>query len=83
VPVNAVVGDVELAAEIPLRVRRLPVAEAGEVLEPGDPLAGLRLPKLLEVALVDLRLRVRLGRELGRRRIPTLLREDRLDRVRH
>ena len=83
VPVDAVVGDVQLAAEVPLRVRRLPLAELRERLEPGDPLAALRRPELLEVALVDLRLRVRLRGELRRRRVAPLLEEDRLDRVRH
>ena len=66
VAVDAVEADVELAAEVPLRVRRLPLEELGERLEPGDPLAALGLPELLEVALVDLRLRVRLRGELRR-----------------
>ena len=83
VPIDAVVGDVELAADVPLRVRLVPLVERLEVLEPGDPLAALRLPELLVVALVDLGLRVRLGGKLGRRRIPPLLQQDRLDRGRH
>ena len=55
VAVDAVVGDVELAAEVPLRVRQLPLARAREGLEPGHALAPSRLPELLEVALVDRR----------------------------
>ena len=81
VAVDAVVGDVELAAEVPLRVRQLPLVELRERLEPGDALAALALPELLEVALVDVRLRDRERGELGRRRIAPLLDEDRLDRV--
>ena len=64
VAVDAVEADVELAAEVPLRVRRLPVEELGERLEPGDALARLGLPELLEVALVDVRLRVGLRGEV-------------------
>ena len=81
VAVDAVEADVELAAEVPLRVRQVPLVELGERLEPGDPLAALRLPELLEAALVDLRLRDRLGGELRRRRIPPLLEQERVDRV--
>ena len=53
VPVDAVEADVQLAAEIPLRVRRLPLVELGERLEPRDPLATLPLPELLERDVVD------------------------------
>jgi hypothetical protein len=81
-PVDAVEADVELAAEIPLGVGRLPFVELLERLEPGDPLAALGLPELLEVALVDLGLRVGLRGEVLGRRITALLEEDRLDRVR-
>ena len=79
VTVDAVEADVELAAQVPLRVRRLPVEELGERLEPGDPLARLGLPELVEVALVDVGLRVRLRGEVLGRRIPPLLEEHRLD----
>src|SRR5207302_7558263 len=77
VAVDAVVGDVQLAAEIPLRVRKLPLEQLRERLEPGHPLAALALPELLERKLVDVRLRVGLGGELGRRRIAALLEEAR------
>jgi hypothetical protein len=82
VPVDAVEADVQLAAEIPLRVRRLPLVELGERLEPRDPLATLALPEVLERDVVDPRLRVCLGREVLGRRIGPLLEEDRVDRVR-
>jgi len=79
VAVDAVVGDVELAADVPLRVRELPLEELVEVLEPRDALPALRFPELLEVALVDIRLRVRLGREVLGRRITPLLEQEGLD----
>ena len=82
VPVDAVVGDVQRAAEIPLGVGQLPLVELGERLGPGDPLAALGLPELLEVALVDLGLGVRLRGELGRRRVAPFLDEMGLDRLR-
>ena len=63
VAVDAVVADVQLAAQIPLRVRRLPLVELREGLEPGDALAPLGLPELVEVAVVD----VRPARSPGRR----------------
>ena len=81
VPVDAVVGDVELPAEIPPRVGQLPFVELCERLRPGNPLAALGLPELLEVALVDLGLRVRVSGELGGRRIPPVLDEMGLDRL--
>src|SRR5204862_7332019 len=81
VPVNAVEADVELAADVPLRVRRLPLQELVEGLEPGNALAPLRLPEVLEAALVDVRLRVRLAGELGIRRVTPLLEEHGLDRL--
>ena len=55
VTVDAVVGDVELAAEIPLRVRQLPVVELAERLEPRHALAAVVLPERLERLVVDLR----------------------------
>ena len=83
VAVDAVEADVELAAEVPLRVRRLPLVQVRERLEPRDAVAPLGLPELLEVALVDLRLRVGLPCELWIGRVPTLLQEHRVDRVGH
>ncbi len=79
VAVDAVEADVELAAEVPPGVGRLPLVQLRERLEPGQPLAALGLPELVEVALVDVGLRVRLGCELRRRRIPPLLQLHRLD----
>ena len=83
VAVDAVVGDVQLAADVPLGVRRLPLVELREVLEPRHALARLGLPELVEVPLVDLRLGVGLRGELRGRRVAPLLQEDRLYRVRH
>ena len=80
VPVNAVEADIQLAAEVPPGVRRLPFVELAERLEPRDALAAFGFPELLEVAVVDLGLRVRLSREVIRRGIPALLEQDRLDR---
>ena len=59
VTVDAVVRDVERAAQIPLRVGQLPLEQVAERLEPADALAALRLPELLEGAVVDVRLRGR------------------------
>src|SRR5262249_8203360 len=81
VPVDAVEADVQLAAEVPLRVRRLPLVELGEGLEPRDPLATLPLPEGLERDVVDIGPRVRLSRELLGGRIGPLLEEHRVDRV--
>ena len=81
VPVDAVVRDVELAAEVPLRVGKLPLVELREGLEPRHALAALALPELVEVALVDVGLRHRERGEVGRRRVAPVLREDRLDRL--
>jgi len=64
VAVDAVEADVELAAEVKLRVRRLPLVELGEGLEPGDSLAAFAFPEGLEVLLVDAALRVRLRGEV-------------------
>src|SRR6476660_4661035 len=82
VPVDAVEADVELPAEVPLRVRRLPFEELRERLEPREALAALGLPELLEVALVDVSLRVGPRGKVLRRRVATLLQEHRLDRRR-
>ena len=48
VAVDAVEAGVQLPAEVPLRVGQLPLVELGERLEPGDALAPLPLPQLLE-----------------------------------
>jgi hypothetical protein len=80
VPVDAVVRDVQLAADVPLRVRQLPLAELFEVLEPGDAFAPLGLPELVEVLVVDLRRCVGLRGEVRWRRVAPLLEQDRLDR---
>ena len=61
VTVDAVVRDVELAAQVPLRVGQLPLEQVAERLEPAHALAPLRLPELLDGAVVDVRLRVRLA----------------------
>src|SRR5205823_10508543 len=81
VPVDAVEADVERAAEVPLRVGRLPLVERREGLEPGQPLARLALPERLERLVVDARLRIRLRGELGGRRVAPLLDQHRLDGV--
>jgi hypothetical protein len=77
--VNAVEADVELAAEIPRRVREFPFIELLERLEPRDPLAPFVLPKLLEVAVIDARVGIRLTGELLRRLVAALLQEQRVD----
>jgi hypothetical protein len=81
VAVDAVEADVELPAQVPLRVRRLPLEELLEGLEPGDPLMALCLPELLEAALVDLGLRVGLRGEVLGRRVPPFFEEESVDRV--
>ena len=78
--VDAVEAHVQLRADVPLRGRQLPVEELRERLVPRDALAAVRLPELLELTLVDVRLRVRLSGELRRRRVPPLLEEEGLDR---
>ena len=80
VAVEAVVGDVQLPAAVPPRPRQLPLEQRRERLEPGDPLASLSLPELLERDVVDVGLRVRLGGEVGGRRVATILVEEGLDR---
>jgi hypothetical protein len=83
VSVDAVVGDVELPAEVPLRVRQLPLVERRERLEPRHALASFALPELVEVAFVDIGLSDGERGEVGRRRVAPLLDEDRLDRAAH
>ena len=65
VTVDAVVGDVQLAAQVPLRVRQLPAVQLTERLEPRHALAPVALPERLERLVVDLRAGVRLRREGG------------------
>jgi hypothetical protein len=79
VAVEAVVRDVQLPAAVPLRVRGLPLEKGGERLEPRDALASLALPELLEGNVVQIRGGIRLGRELGGRRVAALLQEQRVD----
>src|SRR5699024_6516644 len=73
--VNAVVTDVELATEEPLGIRRIPLLELSERLEPRHPLTRLGLPELIRIPLENLRTRVRVPGELLRRRIRPLLLE--------
>ena len=79
VPVDAVVGDVQLAAEEPLRVGKLPLEQLVERFEPGDALAAFPLPEGLPAFVVDARLRVCLGGEFGGRWEPPLLEQERVD----
>jgi hypothetical protein len=76
VPVDAVVGDVELAADEPLRERRVgPVEDLGPLLRPGQPL-GLLGPEGRPVGiglLVDVGRQVGVRLELIRRREAALL----------
>src|SRR5207302_10164612 len=80
VPVDAVVADVELAADEPLGIRRLPLVELLPRLKEADALRLLG-PELVETLLVDVGLRVGLLAELGVRRIPPDLDLHRLDCV--
>ena len=48
VAVDAVEADVESAAEIPLRIRRLPFVQLCERFKPRQPLSPLALPEGLE-----------------------------------
>src|ERR1700674_2540053 len=70
VPVNAVGGDVELSADEPLRMRRVPLENLLPGLDPFQ-LAGLLGPKLLGIArglfVNRWRRNVGLPLELGRR----------------
>ncbi len=79
VAIDAVEADVELAAQVPLGGRRLPLEQRAPRLEPGHPRSLLR-PELLEIELVQVRLSVRLSGEVGRRRVAPHLLEHRLDR---
>jgi hypothetical protein len=65
VTVDAVEADVELAAQVPLRVGRLPFVELRKRLEPGDALTAFGLPELIEVPLVDLGPRACAAKPLG------------------
>ena len=82
VPVDAVVGDVQLAAGEPLRERQLPFERLVEGLRPVDPLAGALRPERLEVGLrlgVQVLGRVGLGGEGRVRREEPRLREEVFD----
>ena len=82
VPVDAVVGDVQLAAGEPLRERQLPFERLVEGLRPADPLAGALGPERLEVGLrlgVQVLGRVGLGGEGRVRREEPRLREEVFD----
>jgi len=80
VPVDAVVADVELAAQVPAGVGRLPAVQPCPGLRPVE--AGrLGGPQLLEAALVDVGPGIGLGGEGGGRREAALLHLHRLDRV--
>ena len=82
VAVDAVVGDVELAAGEPLRERQLPFERLVERLRPADPLAGSLRPERLEVRLrlgVQVLGRVGLGGEGRVRREEPGLREEVFD----
>src|SRR5437762_834992 len=71
-PVDAVVTDVELSTDVPLRVRRLPLEELVPGLEPRDPLR-LLAPEALQRAVVDIGLSVGLPAEIRRRGVAPLL----------
>lgn len=77
-PVDAVVGDVELAVLEPLGERRIrPVQGLGRLLGPGQP-TGLLGPEAEPVSLglfVRLRRDVGVGRQIGGRREPALFLE--------
>src|SRR3979411_1581436 len=66
VAVDAVVANIELSADVPPGVGRLPFVELLPGFEPRDPLRFLR-PELVESPLVDVWLGVGLNAELGRR----------------
>src|SRR5262249_34631518 len=61
--------------------REVPFVELRERLEPRHALAALALPEGLEVVVVDRRLGVRNGREVGRRRGPPLPEQEGGDRL--
>ena len=85
-PVEAVDADVELAAEVPLRVRHVPRVELVPGLDPVEPVPLLR-PEGAEALLgggplVDPRIGdERVGDELRRRREGALLAQEVLDRL--
>ena len=81
VAVDAVVRDVEAAAEEPLRIGELPLGQRVEVLEPGHARPRLRLPEAVRVGVVDRGLRVRLSRERRIGREPPLFVEQGVDRL--
>src|SRR5207248_9866552 len=81
-PVDAVVTDVQLAAEEPLGVGELPLEDGVERLEPGDALRGLLFPEILQGLAVDIRPGVGIPRKLGGRRVAALLQLHRLDGMR-
>ena len=79
--VDAVVANVQLAADEKLGVRQVPLVELVPVLEPGDALARLLGPEVLEALGVDVGLGVGLVSELGWRREAPLLGEQGVDGV--
>ena len=82
VPVDAVVGDVELAAGEPLGERQVPLERRREGRRPVDAVARVLRPEGLEVGLglgVHLGLGVGRGDELGRRRVRARFGEEVLD----
>ena len=78
--IDAVVADVELAPDVPLRVRRLPFEELVPGLEPRDAFRLLG-PEVLQRAVVDRGLGVRLLPKLRRGRVAPLLDLHRFDGV--
>jgi hypothetical protein len=80
VTVDGVEAHVELPADVPLRVRRVPFVEGRERLEPGDTRSPLRFPELLPVPLVDVGLGICLPRELRVGGVAPLLQQHRVDR---
>src|SRR5262245_40301721 len=76
--VDAVEADVELAAQEPLRIRRLPLVELRPRLEEGDALRLLG-PELVQPLAVDARLGVGLIAETGVGRVAALFDLEGLD----
>ncbi len=85
VPVEAVVGQVELAADEPLGERKVPFEDGVEVLGPGQQLPGLASPERLEVGVGFVIHRPVIGiclcNEFGRRREPAVFALVDLDRA--
>src|SRR5260370_5758185 len=77
-PVDAVVANVELAADVPLRVRRLPLVQLLPGFKPRDAAGGLG-PELIETLVVYVWLSICLFGELGRRRAAPRLHLHRFD----